>query len=59
MFPYSYFDPQKAHDLYEMYLEEYQFAIEVGFDGVQINEHHNNPGNMMPAKNMIGSIQCA
>ena len=56
MFPNSYFDPQKAHDLYDMYIEEYQFAIEVGFDGVQINEHHNNPGNMMPAMNMIGSI---
>ena len=56
MFPNSHVDPQKAHDLYQMYLEEHQYASEVGFDGVMVNEHHNNPGNMNPSIDMIGSI---
>jgi alkanesulfonate monooxygenase SsuD/methylene tetrahydromethanopterin reductase-like flavin-dependent oxidoreductase (luciferase family) len=53
MLPNSYFDPQKAHALYQGYFEEYQYASEIGFDGVMINEHHNNPLNMMPSINVI------
>ena len=56
MLPNSNFDPQKAQELYEWYFEEYQYATEIGFHGVMINEHHNNPQNMMPSINSIGSI---
>lgn len=56
MFPNEYFDPQKGNELYSMYLDEYEYATEVGFDGVMVNEHHNNPLNMMPGINLIAAI---
>ena len=40
-FPNMYFDPQKAHHLFRRYLDEYQYAEEMGFDGLMISEHHN------------------
>jgi alkanesulfonate monooxygenase SsuD/methylene tetrahydromethanopterin reductase-like flavin-dependent oxidoreductase (luciferase family) len=56
MFPNKHFDPAKAHSLYNMYFEELQYCSEAGFDGVMINEHHNNPLCMMPSVNVIGSV---
>ena len=56
MFPNEYFSPEKAQELYSMYFEELQYCTEAGFDGVMINEHHNNPLCMMPSVNVIGSV---
>ena len=56
MFPNENFDPQKATELYSMYFDELQYCTENGFDGVMINEHHNNPLCMMPSVNVIGSV---
>jgi hypothetical protein len=47
---------QNAQELYSMYFDELQYCSESGFDGVMINEHHNNPLCMMPSVNVIGSI---
>ena len=56
MFPNEHFSPGRAQTLYSMYFEELQYCTEAGFDGVMINEHHNNPLCMMPSVNVIGSI---
>jgi alkanesulfonate monooxygenase SsuD/methylene tetrahydromethanopterin reductase-like flavin-dependent oxidoreductase (luciferase family) len=56
MFPNEQFRPEKAQELYGMYFEELQYCTEAGFDGVMINEHHNNPLCMMPSVNVIGSV---
>ena len=40
LFPNSYFDPEKAHVLYNQYHEQYSLVDEVGFDGIMTNEHH-------------------
>ena len=56
MFPNEHFSPQQANQLYSMYFDELQYCTESGFDGVMINEHHNNPLNMMPSINVIGGI---
>ena len=56
MFPNEFFSPEKAQELYSMYFEELQYCTESGFDGVMINEHHNNPLCMMPSVNVIGSV---
>ena len=56
MFPNDNFDPKRAHELYDTYFEEFQYCTEAGFDGVMINEHHNNPLNMMPSVNVIGAV---
>ena len=56
MFPNEHFSPERAQELYGMYFDELQYASETGFDGVMINEHHNNPLCMMPSVNVIGAI---
>jgi len=55
-FPNSYFDPGKANYLFRRYLDEYQHAEEMGFDGLMINEHHNTPSCMDVEVNITGGI---
>jgi len=47
--PNTYFDPKKGHDLYNRYLDELELAAELGFDGISVNEHHQNAYGMMPS----------
>jgi alkanesulfonate monooxygenase SsuD/methylene tetrahydromethanopterin reductase-like flavin-dependent oxidoreductase (luciferase family) len=54
--PNSLFDPERCQDYYDDYLEELQFADTVGFDGVCVNEHHNNAYGLMPSPNLIASV---
>ena len=56
MFPNENFSPEKASELYSMYFDELQYCTESGFDGVMINEHHNNPLSLMPSVNVIGAV---
>ena len=56
MLPNENFVPERAKQLYDMYFEEHQQATESGFDGVMINEHHNNPLSMMASINVIGGM---
>ena len=50
--PNKYFDPEKAHNLYKNYYEQYRQADEVGFDGIMTNEHHNSWWCMKPSANI-------
>ena len=54
--PNELLDPQRCQQYYDDYLEELQFADSVGFDGVCVNEHHNNAYGLMPSPNLIASI---
>ena len=56
MFPNENFNPEKAAELYSMYFDELQHCSESGFDGIMINEHHNNPLSLMPSINVIGAV---
>jgi alkanesulfonate monooxygenase SsuD/methylene tetrahydromethanopterin reductase-like flavin-dependent oxidoreductase (luciferase family) len=47
--PNSYYDPQKGHLLYNRYLDELELCAELGFDGVSVNEHHQNAYGLMPS----------
>ena len=51
--PSKLFDPVKGHQLYNEFLDELEFADRMGFDGICINEHHNNAYGLMPAPNII------
>jgi len=55
-FPNSYFDPQKAHTLYNQYHEEYVLADEAGLDGIMTNEHHAAYWNMKPSANIDAAV---
>jgi len=43
------FDPEKAHGMYNDFLDELEFADVMGFDGVCVNEHHSNGYGLMPS----------
>jgi alkanesulfonate monooxygenase SsuD/methylene tetrahydromethanopterin reductase-like flavin-dependent oxidoreductase (luciferase family) len=47
--PNSHFDPVKGHALYNRYLDELEMGAELGFDGVCVNEHHQNAYGLMPS----------
>jgi len=47
------YDPVKGHDLYREYLNTLAYADELGFDGICVNEHHQNAYGLMPSPNVI------
>ncbi len=49
------FDPAKAHTMYNDFMDELEFAAEIGFDGVCVNEHHQNAYGLMPSPNLIAA----
>ena len=54
--PIDYYDPVKGHAVYHNYLDELMYADELGFDGICVNEHHQNAYGLMPSPNLMGSI---
>ncbi len=52
-FSNSHYDPKLGHDLYNRYLDELEYCEELGFDGVSVNEHHQNTYGTMPAPNLM------
>src|SRR5262249_36800312 len=54
--PNTYYDPEIGHRLYNDYLDELVHAETLGFDGVCVNEHHQNAYGTMPAPNIIASM---
>ncbi len=55
-FPNTYFDPVKAHDLFKRYFDECQYADELGYHGIMVNEHHSAPFCMNSVANVTASI---
>src|ERR1700757_3579540 len=55
-FPNNHFNPELGADLYNEYLDEYEFSEQVGFDGLMLNEHHNTPTCMVAAMNLEAAI---
>ncbi len=48
-------DPQRVHVIYNEFMDELEFAAEVGFDGICVNEHHANGYGLMPSPNLIAA----
>ncbi|MDB9845212.1 LLM class flavin-dependent oxidoreductase [Acidimicrobiales bacterium] len=49
------FDPERANGLYHEYMDQLEFADEMGFDGIGVNEHHQNGYGIMPSPNIIAA----
>jgi len=49
----AHYDPARGHDLYREYITTLAYADELGFDGVCVNEHHQNAYGLMPSPNLI------
>ncbi len=51
----SLFDPQRGHEVYNRYLDELELADKLGFDGMCVNEHHQNAYGLMPSPNIMAA----
>jgi alkanesulfonate monooxygenase SsuD/methylene tetrahydromethanopterin reductase-like flavin-dependent oxidoreductase (luciferase family) len=49
------FDPAAAHGMYNEFMDELEHAAEMGFDGICVNEHHQNAYGLMPSPNLIAA----
>ena len=49
------FDPVKCHEVYNDYLDLLEYADQLGYDGVGINEHHQNGYGLMPSPNIMAA----
>jgi alkanesulfonate monooxygenase SsuD/methylene tetrahydromethanopterin reductase-like flavin-dependent oxidoreductase (luciferase family) len=49
------FDPAKSHEVYNTYMDLLEYADTLGFDGIGVNEHHQNGYGIMPSPNIIAA----
>src|SRR5215208_5719409 len=53
--PNELWDPEKASGYYNEYIDQLVYAEPLGFDGVCVNEHHQNAYGLMPSPNLIAA----
>ena len=53
--PNHLWDGEKSRGLYQEYIDQLAYADEVGFDGMVLNEHHQNIYGLMPSPNLIAA----
>ena len=53
--PNRLYDPVRGHRLYNEYLDMLEYADQMGFDAVGVNEHHQNGYGMMPSPNLMAA----
>lgn len=51
----SLFRPERAHAMYNAFMDEMEFAARAGLDAVCCNEHHSNGYGLMPSPNLVAS----
>jgi alkanesulfonate monooxygenase SsuD/methylene tetrahydromethanopterin reductase-like flavin-dependent oxidoreductase (luciferase family) len=49
------YDPVVGNAVYHEYLDELEFADQLGFDGLGVNEHHQNGYGLMPSPNLMAA----
>jgi alkanesulfonate monooxygenase SsuD/methylene tetrahydromethanopterin reductase-like flavin-dependent oxidoreductase (luciferase family) len=54
--PNALYDPAVGQRAYHRYLDELILADELGYDGVCINEHHQNAYGIMPSPNLLAAV---
>ncbi|MDP6607325.1 MAG: LLM class flavin-dependent oxidoreductase [Dehalococcoidia bacterium] len=53
--PRHLYDPEIGAQIYNDTLDELEFAARVGYDGVCVNEHHQNAYGLMPSPNIMAA----
>ena len=53
--PNGLWDREKSHGVYQEYIDQLAYADTLGFDGVVLNEHHQNIYGLMPSPNIIAA----
>ena len=54
--PRHLFDAEIASRTYNQTLDELKYAAEMGYDGICVNEHHQNAYGLMPSPNIMAAI---
>ena len=54
-YPNANFDPALGSALYARYLDELEYADQLGFDGIAVNEHHQSAYGLMPSPNLMAA----
>src|SRR6202046_1847961 len=54
-YPNANFDPSLGASLYARYLDELEYADQLGFDGIAVNEHHQSAYGLMPSPNLMAA----
>ncbi len=49
------YDPERGHHVYHEYMDQLEYADSLGFDGIGVNEHHQNGYGLMPSPNIIAA----
>jgi alkanesulfonate monooxygenase SsuD/methylene tetrahydromethanopterin reductase-like flavin-dependent oxidoreductase (luciferase family) len=52
-FSNRHYDPERGAELYHDYLDQMEFADQLGFDGVCLNEHHQTAYGLMPIPGVL------
>ena len=45
-----------GHTLYDQYLDQLEYAEQLGWDGLCVNEHHQNCYGTMPSPNVMAAM---
>jgi alkanesulfonate monooxygenase SsuD/methylene tetrahydromethanopterin reductase-like flavin-dependent oxidoreductase (luciferase family) len=53
--PNTLWDRDRAGELYQEYIDQLVYADELGFDGMVLNEHHQNIYGLMPSPNIVAA----
>lgn len=53
--PNRLWDAEKSRGLFQEYIDQLAYADELGFDGLVLNEHHQNIYGLMPSPNLIAA----
>jgi alkanesulfonate monooxygenase SsuD/methylene tetrahydromethanopterin reductase-like flavin-dependent oxidoreductase (luciferase family) len=53
--PSTLYDPRRGHFVYHEYMDQLEYADAMGFDGIGVNEHHQNGYGLMPSPNLIAA----
>ena len=53
--PNRLWDAEKSRGLLRQYIDQLVYASEIGFDGMVLNEHHQNIYGLMPSPNIIAA----
>jgi alkanesulfonate monooxygenase SsuD/methylene tetrahydromethanopterin reductase-like flavin-dependent oxidoreductase (luciferase family) len=53
--PNRLWDNTRSRGLYQEYIDQLAYADQLGFDGMVLNEHHQNIYGLMPSPNIIAA----
>ncbi len=51
-----FYDPKQGQTLYNQYLDQLEYAEALGWDGLCVNEHHQNCYGTMPSPNVMAAM---